>query len=240
MSHDFEALCLGPHPDDAEIGCGGTILRLIAAGEKVAIVDMTRGEMGTRGDAKTRQRECEAATTVLGVAERTNLELPDTRLRADDDEMVAKVIAEIRRLRPRLFFAPHERDVHPDHVAAAHIARRAFFLAGLAKYGPELGAPFRPTVAIRYPGNNHVDPDFCVDISDFVPQKKAAIECYATQVNIPGAEKDGAHFAKKIDPLDRCMVRDRYFGAQVGCRAAEPFVVDGPLLIHDLGSLFRR
>jgi N-acetylglucosamine malate deacetylase 1 len=240
VTHDFEALCLAPHPDDAEIGCGGTILRMLAAGHRVAIADLTRGEMGTRGDPDTRRQECEAATAALGVTERTNLDLTDTRLCATDDAMVGKVVATIRRLRPRLLFAPHERDVHPDHVAAAHLAKRAFFLAGLAKFEPELGAPYRPAVAIRYPGNDHVDPDFCVDISDFVAQKIAAIECYASQVHLAADTPQGAHFARKIDPLERCTVRDRYFGAQVGCPAAEPFVLDGPLLIRDLASLFRR
>ena len=233
MTEAHDALFLAAHPDDVEICCAGTILRLLETGKRIALVDMTRGEKGTRGTAETRQAECDAATQMLGAHERVNLQLPDAEVR-DDDVALAAVVGAIRRLRPRLFFAQHVRDVHPDHVATAQVVRRAFFHSGLANFRPDLGAAFRPGQLIHFQGNDHIDPTFCVDITGYEDKKRAIVECYATQVNL----EDGSHFAKKMDPLERCEARDRYFGAQVGCRAAEPFFVDGPFLVRDLGELF--
>ena len=235
MSHDFDVMILAAHPDDAEIACAGTTLRLLQADKQVAIVDMTRGEKGSQGNPDIRTRECAAATAMMGLGERTNLELPDTEL-VDDATALAAVVAEIRRLRPHLLFAQHPTDVHPDHVATGLVARRAFFHAGLRKFRPDLGEPFRPALLITYPGNDHVEPSFCIDISEFAAQKRSIIECYASQVN----PDDRSHFAKRLDPLARVMARDRYAGARVGCEAAEPFVVEGPLLLTDLSCFFDR
>lgn len=234
MTHDHQALFLAAHPDDAEVCCAGTILRLVESDQRVAVVDMTRGEMGSKGTAETRAAECAKATQLLGVAHRSNLGLPDSGLKPDDDDMVRPVVRAIRSLRPRLLFTQHETDLHPDHTATALIGKRAYFLAGLVNFEPELGPPYRPDQVIRFPANDHVEPTFCIDISDLVPRKRAAIECYATQVS--GADR--AHFAKKLDPLERCMARDAYYGAQLGCRAAEPFVTQGPLLLQNFDSMF--
>ena len=231
-----EALFLGPHPDDVELFCGGTVLRMLDAGCRVAIADLTQGEMGTKGTPELRRAECEAATAALGLAEadRSNLGLPDTGLTANPT-VERRLVEEIRRVRPRLLFAPHERDVHPDHTATAVAARRAFFLSGLAKFEPDLGAPFRPDALLRFPGNDHVEPSFCVDISDLVDRKRKVVECYRSQV----AGNDTTHYARKLDPLQRAAARERYFGSMLGCAAAEPFIADAPLLVRDLSSLFR-
>jgi bacillithiol biosynthesis deacetylase BshB1 len=222
----FDAMFLTAHPDDAEICCAGTILRLLAAGKRVVLVDMTEGEMGTRGDAQTRRAEAVAATRLLGVQERINLRLPDTGLRVDD-ACVDPVVEVIRRLRPTLLFAQHPHDVHPDHVATGRIAERAFFVAGLLRYQADLGAPSRPDRLLTFPGNDHVEPSFCVDISAHAARKRQIVECYGSQV---GAV-DPSHFAKKLDALDRVEARDRYFGALLGVRAAEPFIVHSPLAL---------
>ncbi len=235
MNEPFDALVLAAHPDDAEIGCGGTILGLIDAGHRVAIVDMTRGEIGTRGSLQERTAECESATKLLGVQDRRNLGFADAGLR-DSDDTVQAVVAVIRELRPQLFMVPLKRDAHPDHEAASRIAKRAFFLAGLKNFQPELGAAHRPTFMLSYPGNDHCESSLCLDISAWVERKREVVTCYSSQVG--GGAKN--HFLRALDPLERSEARDRYFGAICGYRAAEPFVIDGPLPLSDLSSLLPR
>ncbi len=230
------ALFLGPHPDDVEIAAGGTVLRLIAAGKSVAIVDVTRGEMGSRGSAGERAREAAAAAAALGVQQRHNLELPDTGV-AVDDASIRAVVAVLRQTTPQLLFAPHEHDVHPDHTAVARIAARAWFLAGLVRFAPDLGAPHRPRLFARYPGNLPVEPTFVVDIADVVARKAEVIRCYASQLAMGAGAAQRSHLVQGLDVLERAETRDRFYGARVGSRAAEPFVLDGPLPIRDLGSL---
>jgi len=227
-----DALFLAPHPDDVEIAAAGTVLRLRARGVAVALVDVTRGEKGSRGSADERAREAAAAAQALDVGQRLNLGLPDTGVRVDDQN-VRRVVELLRTARPRLFFAPAERDVHPDHVAVGELAGRAFFLAGLVNFAPELGAPHRPRLFARYPGNVPVEPTFAVDISDVVAGKAAAIRCYATQLQ----PADRSHLIQGLDVLERAQARDRFYGARIGVAAAEPFVVDGPLPVRDVALL---
>ncbi len=228
-----DALFLGPHPDDVEIACSGAILRLARAGRRSAIVDCTRGEMGSRGTSDQRMKEAAEAAAALGVADRRNLGLPDTKVAADDAS-VRLLVAAIRESRPSLLFAPHDRDVHPDHVATAHLASKAWFLSGLARFEPGLGAPHRPRTLIRYPGNVPIEPTFVLDVSDFADLKAQVIRCYRSQLADGGAR---GHLVQGLDILERAQVRDRFYGARTGCAAAEPFVVDGPLLLRDLDSL---
>ncbi len=237
MTAPFDLLVLAAHPDDAELCCGGTILRCTDAGCSVAIVDLTRGETGTRGTPEQRAREAEAAARSLGIATRENLGLPDGGL-ADDERALVGVIGVIRRLRPTLLLAPHERDIHPDHAAAARVARRAFFHAGLKNVHPELGAPTRPRVLLHYPSIEAVEPTFCIDVSAVAARKRAAIACYASQ--IPGPDDPRAHYARGLDPLERAAARDGWFGALSGVAAAEPYVTAGPVSLDLLAPLFAR
>ena len=232
MKPDLDVMVLAAHPDDAEICCAGTILGLLAAGRTVAIVDMTEGEKGSRGTVETRRAECAAATERLGVSARRNLQLPDAGLR-DDEACLQPVVAVIRELRPRLLLAQHPHDIHPDHVAAGMLARRARFLSGLTNYRSDLGEAFRPNELVAFPANDHAEPSFCVDISAHQAEKRAVIECYSSQVG----GTDTAHFARQQDPLTRVSARDQYFGARIGVSAAEPFILDGPLALSDLGCL---
>lgn len=228
----IDALVLAAHPDDAELHCGGTVLKLIAAGRRVALADLTRGEQGTRGDAATRAAECAAATQALGVTQRFNLGLPDTELR-DDTPALRKVLGVVRELRPRWLIAPFPRDLHPDHEATGLIARRAWFHAGLKNVHPDLGAPFRPELLLFYPSHLPVEPNLCVDISEVVDRKLAAIACYRSQI----APAQRRHLVRGLDPLERATASDRFFGARIGCRAAEPFLTEGPLPVTDLAAL---
>ena len=235
MNVACDLLVLAAHPDDAEIGCGGTILDSVARGLSVVIVDMTRGETGTLGTPELRAEEAAAAAARLGVVERVNLSLPDAGLREADPEALRRIVGALRTYRPRVLLAPVEQDVHPDHVATAKLAQRAFFHAGLAKWEPELGAPSRPELVAHYFGNDHAAPTFCVDISAYLEAKQEVIACYASQVS--GGADD--HRVRKLDVLARAEARDRYFGALVGCEAAEPFIVHGalPPVRSGLGAL---
>ncbi len=227
-----DVMVLAPHPDDAEMSCAGTVLRLVGEGKRVAIVDMTRGEMGSRGTPEIRERECAAATTRLGVTERINLELPDAHL-TDSDAELAAVVGAIRKLRPRLLLAPMDRDTHPDHAATGAVAGRAFFVAGLVRWHPELGAPHRPSLVLRYPLHHEVEPAVCVDIAAVADAKLDVLRCYATQIPPEG---ERAHLVG-LDVLERARARDLFYGARAGCRAAEPFAADGPLRLDDLRQL---
>jgi bacillithiol biosynthesis deacetylase BshB1 len=224
-----DLLVVAAHPDDLEIHCAGTIRLLVRAGRRVELADLTRGEKGTRGDPATRARECAAATQRLGAAARHNLELPDTEL-TDDARATAALIGLIRRVRPRLLFAPWTKDLHPDHEAAGRLARRAYFHAGLRQVHPDLGPPFRPALVAHFPGHVPVEPTFCVDIGEVAAEKLEIVGCYASQI----APAERTHLVRGLDPLERARASDAFWGARVGCRAAEPFVVDGPFRLQDL------
>jgi len=228
-----DVLVFGPHPDDAEIATAGTILLLGAAGRTVSVVDFTRGEKGSRGTVAERDGEAAAATAKLGLHERHNLGLPDTGVRVDD-ATTNLLVAALRSGRPQVLLSPHAHDVHPDHTAAAQLTERAFFLAGLRNYEPQLGAPHRPRLFLRYPGNQPVEPTLVVDISKVVDGKAEVVRCYRSQLKPP----DKSHLFLGLDVFERAQVRDRFYGARIGAAAGEPFWHDGPLPVHDLAVLF--
>lgn len=227
-----DVLCLGPHPDDVEIAMAGTILKLIAGGHKVSVLDLTHGEMGTRGTVAERDAEAAAAARMLHLHERHNLALPDTGL-VFDDASTQQLVAAIREARPQLLFAPLRDDVHPDHVVTAQLAERAVFCAGLANYAPGLGASHRPRLLLHYFGNQPVEPSLVVDISAVQAKKAEVLHCYRSQLRPP----DRRHLTQGLDVLERAEVRDRFYGARVACGAAEPFWLNGPLPLRELAPL---
>lgn len=230
-----DLLVIAPHPDDAEIGCGGTMLKMLDAGKRVVIADLTAGEMGSRGTRETRAEEAAAAGKVLGLKERRNLGLPDSGLE-NSEAMVRPIVQLIRELTPKVVAAPWGKDAHPDHQVAAQLAHRARFLSGLVHFAPELGPARRPDLLIHYPGNDPVEPSFCIDISSVADRKEEVLRCYGTQVQVP----DPSHLLRKRDILERVQVRDAYWGAQTGVRAAEPYWTDAPLLLGGLSPLLRE
>lgn len=233
-----ELLAIGPHPDDVEIGAAGALLLAIAAGHTASIVDLTRGEMGSRGSADERAAEAKAAAARLGVQERLNLGLPDTRVQVDAAS-IDLLVAALRSARPRILLAPVAVDVHPDHVAGAQLVERAFFLAGLVNHRPDLGAPHRPRLLLQYPGNQAIEPSVVVDISSVQADKDAALRCYRSQLAPPDRRHpDRRHLLQGLDVRERAEVRDRFFGARIGVAAAEPFVHAGPLPLRDLTSFW--
>ncbi|MEM7307136.1 MAG: bacillithiol biosynthesis deacetylase BshB1 [Planctomycetota bacterium] len=228
----LDALVIAAHPDDAEIALGGTILRLVDAGRKVGVLDLTRGEMGTRGTAEDRDAETAAASEVLGLAARFNAGLPDGRVQ-DDVEAREGVAAVIRETAPDLVIAHHVDDLHPDHAACGRIAREAWYLAGLKRLASEAGeAPaHRPRRLLHFSGHVPFEPTFVVDVGPVWERKLDVIRCYGSQIQPDGETDRGEHFLFGADILARAATKARYWGERIGAAYGEPLLHAGPLPI---------
>jgi len=231
---DVAAVCA--HPDDAELVMGGTVAREAARGRRVALVDLTRGESGSRGTPATRAAEAAEAARILGAAHRESVGLPDAQLQvvpAHKDPVVEAV----RRLRPRVVLLQHWEQRHPDHAAASRIVYDACFLAGLRNYRPDLGPPFRPAklaYSVTMTEANDLVPSFVVDVTPVWETKLRAIAAFASQFTpVPGE-------AGPL-PLDRFReaveLSGRRHGQRVGVRYGEGFVTREPLAVDDLLAL---
>jgi bacillithiol biosynthesis deacetylase BshB1 len=226
----------GAHPDDAEIGCGGTMLEAVSKGKKIALVDLTRGEMGTRGTAETRLRESLAAARVLGALFRVQLDLGDGNLRAGREEEL-EVISVIRKHRPSIVFAPYPDDRHPDHTRTGKLVTEASFYAGLAKI--ETGqAPHRPQTVVYYMQNYVQQPTFVVDTTAFQKKKMEALRCYKSQFYNPKSKERMTFIAKKSF-IDMIEARARHFGGMVGAEFGEGFVTKQPPRVDDVDAAYR-
>lgn len=235
MTTSLDVLAVAAHRDDVELTCGGTLARLVKLGRRVGILDLTQGEMGTRGSAESRAEEAAQAAQVLGVPVRENLGLPDAGITNTPDtrEQLARVF---RRLRPAVVIAPAPRGRHPDHRVAATLVRDAAFVAGLAKVAPDLPA-FRPRKvvhAIAY-REDHVKPTFVVDVSDEFETKIAAIRCYASQFD--GATQAGEVYPNG-DPLYHIIRHQAaHYGSLIRCRFGEPFYTHETMKVDDVSTL---
>jgi len=227
----LDALVVSPHPDDAELGMGGTILRMQGDGLKVGVLDLTDGEPTPFGSPETRSRETAAATQVLGLAWRENLALPNRRLEPTLEARAA-LAAVFRRARPKWVFAPYWVDAHPDHVAATSLIEAARFWAKLTKTDLP-GEPHYPQ-RIYYYYCVHLrlvpQPAFVVDISPFWERKLAAIECYRSQV-IEGRPTEPPTF------LDRLRDQAAFWGWSIGVRYGEPFASREPIGLEGIRGL---
>ncbi|MBM4013426.1 MAG: bacillithiol biosynthesis deacetylase BshB1 [Planctomycetes bacterium] len=238
-----DVLAFGAHPDDLEIGCGGTLALLAQQGRSVVMVDFTRGELGTRGTVAERRAEAAAAAKVLGAAARLNLELPDGFLPFADPQSghsarelaVTRVVDLIREQRPRLLLANFPRDAHPDHVIVGDVVKQARYLAGLRKFQPGRER-HRPALLLHYFEHEQHPPTCVVDISAVIEQKLAAIRCHRSQLHDPTRAEPQTALSRP-DFVERRAARDRFFGAQAGVDWAEPFFTDGPPKIADPMSL---
>jgi bacillithiol biosynthesis deacetylase BshB1 len=231
----LDVLAVAAHRDDVELTCGGTLAKLVKLGRRVGILDLTRGEMGTRGSAETRAAEAAQAAAVLGVPLRENLGLPDAGITNTPAtrEQLARVF---RRLRPAVVIAPAPKGRHPDHRVAAGLVRDAAFVAGLARVAPDLPA-FRPRKvihAIAY-REDHVKPTFVVDVSDEFDTKIAAIRCYASQFD--GATQAGEVYPNG-DPLYHIIRHQAaHYGSLIRCRFGEPFYTHETMKVDDISQL---
>src|ERR1043166_4084634 len=181
-----DVLAFGVHPDDVELGCSGTIIASIAQGKKVAIIDLTRGELGTRGTAEIRKAEAANAAKVMGVVARENLEMADGFFQ-NDETNIRKVITAIRKYQPEIVLCNAPEDRHPDHGRSSKLVADAAFLSGLRKiqtsFNNKPQEEWRPNYVFHYIQDRYLKPDFLFDISDHFEQKTKAILCYTTQFN---------------------------------------------------------
>jgi len=231
---DADVLGFGAHPDDIEIGCGGTMIKLADAGRSVVLVDMVRGELGTRGSAQIREQEATAAAKLLGVTARENLELEDGNVRPTP-EAKRKVAETIRRWRPQMVFLPYCEDRHPDHVCACELAYAGIFLAGLHRY--ETGqVAYRPDRLIYYMGWGEFEPTFVVDITAQFERKMEAIYAYSTQFK-PDASPDPQTRLTSEETDWFMRSRMGHYGSLIGARYAEAFLIRGRLAVEDPLSL---
>lgn len=186
----LDVLVLAAHPDDAELGCGGTIARQVALGHRVGVVDFTRGELGTRGSVETRAREAAESAAILGLAVRKNLGLPDGFFKNEKEHQL-EVVKAIREFQPDVVLANAVYDRHPDHGRGSDLAFEACFLAGLAKVETTVSGqqqqPWRPRALYHYIQSQFIKPDFVVDVSDFWEVKMRAVRAFKTQFYDPSS-----------------------------------------------------
>jgi bacillithiol biosynthesis deacetylase BshB1 len=227
----MDLLVFGPHPDDIELGLGGTIAKQVAEGHRVALCDLTRAELSTNGSIEQREKEAARAADVLGVAHRENLAWPDGGIAATPD-MIRSAVDVIRRHRPRTVAVPYWKDRHPDHVAASQVLRVAAFRSALRRYETAL-APWRPDWVCYYFINDGAPPSFVIDVSSHYQRKRDALACYASQFAPAG---DDAMQTRLTAPTFRQLIesRDAQFGALAGVAFAEGIVVREPIVRNDL------
>ncbi len=235
----LDLLAVAAHPDDVELTCGGTLLKAGQAGYKTGILDLTRGEMGTRGDVETRRREAAAAARILRVRHRESLGLPDARLAADEKSKLA-VARAIRTLRPHCVILPYWEARHPDHYTASQLGYEGCFMAGLKRLALG-GEPFRPFKILYTTAYALVRPTFVVDITRQFDGRARAIACYASQFQPRGLERKKERKSKVHIPLDRLSdhmeLLARHYGEMIGARYGEPFLVKELMQVEDVVRL---
>ena len=230
-----DVLAIGAHPDDADIGVGGILCKMANAGKRVAILDLTRGELGTRGLVKERAEEAAEAARILGVSERINAGLPDGAL-ANVPEQQRTVAEHIRRLKPRIVLAPLANDRHPDHEAAHALVRDAAYFAGLVKWEAE-GAPHRPSGIYYYRVyGNDTEVAFVVNISDEFEQKREALKAFRSQFHNPDYE--GVETFVSSPAFWRAIeTRAAYWGSRIGMAYGEALHALTPVGLDTLPGL---
>jgi len=216
VTYGCDALAFGPHPDDVELFCGGTVIRLGELGYTTGVCDLTRGEQASHGTPENRAREAAAAAIELGLAFRDNLGLPDTGLAAVPDQLAA-VVGALRRRRPELVLIPWLEDRHPDHGAAGALVTRAVYFAGVRKFAPEHGERFVPRQVLYYALRTRIAPSFVIDTSAAAPRKARAIACYASQLT----RITTATLISSPRATEAIDARDRYYGSMIGVSHGE-------------------
>jgi bacillithiol biosynthesis deacetylase BshB1 len=232
-----DVLAFGAHADDVELSCGGTLIKLAAMGYKTGVIALTQGEMGTRGSADLRTREFAAAAELMGLTAHRMLDIPDARVDVTWENKL-KIIAEIRAHKPRIILAPYWVDRHPDHENASLLVRAAAFLAGLKKIETGQEA-FRPAKVVFCQSRFEFAPSFIVDITDAQARKMEAIRAYGSQFHRPDSAPASEETSiARPEFLDHIEVRDRRYGAQIGVKYGEPFLVREALKVDDPVAFF--
>ncbi|AZZ59084.1 bacillithiol biosynthesis deacetylase BshB1 [Riemerella anatipestifer] len=234
-----DILAIGAHPDDVELGCGGTLAKFISQGKKVAIVDLTEGELGTRGTNETRAKEAKRASNILGVVARENLGMKDGFL-SNTEEYQMRIVKMVRKYQPEIIFANAIDDRHPDHAKAAKLVSDACFLSGLIKIetvdAGETQPVWRPKHIFNYIQWKSIKPDFVVDISDFMDKKIEACLAYETQFYNPNSEEPMTPISTK-DFLESLTYRAQDLGRLSGVSYAEGFTSEKLIAFKNFDSI---
>lgn len=238
-----DVLAIGVHPDDVELGCSGALLVEHANGKTTAIVDLTEGELGTRGTVETRYEEAAKAASILGVSARENLRMRDGFFRNDEEHQLT-LVAAIRKYQPEIVFANALDDRHPDHGRAGHLIKDACFLSGLAQvktfgmHGRLEQEKWRPKYVLHYIQDWYHEPSLVIDVSDVFERKMEAIRAYTTQFHVSDASAEGPQtYISSPDFLDSVIARARMLGKRIGVRYAEGFTSDKKIGIRNLDAL---
>jgi bacillithiol biosynthesis deacetylase BshB1 len=235
----LDLLAIAAHPDDVELTCGGTVIKAAQLGHKVGILDLTQGEMGTRGTAEERLKEAANAAKIMGVHHRENLRLPDAHLEVSV-EYKLEVARKIRELRPHTVILPYWEGRHPDHYTASQLAYEGCFLAGLKQLQLEGEAfrPFKLIYATAY--DRSVHPTFVVDITKQFERRKRAILAYGSQFRPKTRTKKGKVHIPLDELEERMHLVARFYGQLAGVKYAEPFLVREVMQVDDVVGLAVR
>lgn len=235
----IDILAIGAHPDDVELGCGGTLAKLISAGKTVAVVDLTQGELGTRGTNFTRAEEAANASKILGLSARENLKMKDGFLQ-NSEEYQMQIVKMIRKYQPEIVLANAIDDRHPDHAKASKLVSDACFLSGLVKIETvgegKNQQPWRPKHVFHYIQWKNITPDFVIDISDFMEKKIEACLAYKTQFYDPNSEEPMTPIATK-DFLESLTYRAQDLGRLSGVAFAEGFTTEKLLAFKNFDGI---
>ena len=236
---EIDILAIFAHPDDVELAVGGTLLKMKSLGYKTGALDVTKGEMGTRGTVEGRAEEADEAAKILKLDVRENLELPDGHVWLTE-ETRTKLVRVLRRLKPKILLTHQIDDPHPDHNHIAQLVRESARLASMQKYDSDFGQARTPAPIVAHNiFSQRVAPSFIVDISDFLEQKTESIRAHASQFYNPDSKEPETRLTGKnfIAELEN---RSRYFGSLIGAAAGEPFFVREALNVEDPIALLTR
>lgn len=241
----LDLLAIGVHPDDVELGCSGTLINEIKAGKKAGIVDLTQGELGTRGTIDTRYQEAAQAAMIIGVQVRENLKMRDGFFENNEENKI-KLITAIRKYQPSIIIGNVLHDRHPDHGRAGKMIADCAFLSGLSKIETRdeqgrLQDRWKPAYVLHYIQDWYHEPDILVDISDVFEQRMQSIEAYTTQFHTSSASTEGPQtYISTPDFLESIIARARMFGKRIGVKYAEGFISEKKIGIRSLDALVQN
>ncbi|MDX1478461.1 MAG: bacillithiol biosynthesis deacetylase BshB1 [Saprospiraceae bacterium] len=239
MTQKLHILAFAAHPDDVELCAAGTLLKHVDMGYKVGLIDLTRGELGTRGNAELRLQEARASADLLGIEVRENLGMDDGFFVNDKEHRIA-IARIVRKYRPDVVLANAVKDRHPDHGRAAQLVTEGCFVAGLIKVPTEMdGKPqerWRPRAIYHYIQDYKLQPDLCVDVTPYMQKRMDAIKCFKSQFYDPNSDDPDSPISGK-DFMDLILAAARVYGRPIGAEFGEGFTVARPIGVEDLTRL---
>jgi len=239
INKKVDILVFGAHPDDIELACSGTILKHLELGYKIGLIDLTQGELGTRGNKAIRQLESEKANSLMNISFRFNLDMKDGFFEIDEKNKI-KVITYIRQFQPKIVIVNAQNDRHPDHGRAAELVKTCCFLSGLSKIKTNFKAKkqdvWRPNSLYYYTQFNQEIPDFVIDISNYIEKKMEIIKCYSSQFYNPKSSEPETIISKK-NFLDSIIYRSADLGRIINVEYAEGFIAERYICVDNLLDL---